>query len=106
MVVDEKGAVSQGVKARIGKELGVGLEADAHAHEVGLVGALVGDHAGNLAAHPLKAQDLLAKGQLDAMAAEVLGHEAAELLVEVARDAGGGHVDERDLAAVALEGLG
>ena len=105
MVVDEKRAVPQRVKARSGEKRGIWLEANAQAHEVRLVGALVGDHAGHLAVLALKTQDLLAKGELDAVAAEVLGHEVAKLLVKVARDAGGRHVDERYLAAVSLECL-
>ena len=105
MVVDEKRAVPQRVKAYTLEKRGIWLEANAQAHEVRLVGALVGYHAGHLAVLAFKTQDLLAKGKLDAVAAEVLGHEVAKLLVKVARDAGGRHVDKRDLASVALECL-
>lgn len=106
VTVHEDGAVAEELHARIRHEPSIGPEADADADHVHVVGTLVGDELGDLAVDALEVVNALAVVGLDAVVLEVLGHHGRELGVEVVGHAGGGHVNQQRVAAVALECLG
>ena len=86
-------------------QLGVGAEPNGKHHHVGLYGALVCHHALH-AALALNALHRLAKGQLHTALAQGVRHAGAEIVVIIARKAGGRTVNQRGVAAVAHKGLG
>ena len=106
MTIDQDGTICEELHPRVLNEFVVRAEADAHAHHVHVVRSLVGDELGYLAVCALEAVYALTVMRLDAVIGEVLGHALAELGVEVVCHAGGRHIDEEGVTAVALEGLG
>ena len=105
MAVDVVGTVTEELEV-IATERAVGDEADGVDHKVGRIGAALGLDGGHAPALTMVGHDALAEVALDTVLGEVLVHGGGELGVVVARERGGGDVEEADLLAAALRGLG